>query len=298
MEVEKVRQWSKLDKLRLLNAIDESDEYNEEHLKVLGVLLEDDDPEVRAGAAMVIWNYPEVQFIDKLFDLALNDPSQEVRSQAIKTLGRYIYEGLSNEYELFSTSEAADVFVPELPLEDFLRVKNFLINVFHNESLPLESRRCAVEALGFLSEPEVVEVIEKAYQHPDIQMKVSAIFAMGRSGLEKWEPIILRELQSEVYDIRYEAVKAAGEAVIENAVPYLIKIALSQEEDKSLRLEAIWSLGLIGGEEAGKVLKSLREDPDPDVREVAEAAWEECEIYKPIEDEWIDALLEEFEEEE
>ncbi len=293
MEVEKVRQWSKLDKLRLLNAIDESDEYNEEHLKVLGILLEDDDPEVRAGAAAAIWNYPEVQFINKLFDLALNDPCQEVRSQAIKTLGRYIYEGLTNDYELFSTSPMADILAPELPLEDFLRVKNFLINIFRNENLPLESRRYAVEALGFLTDPEVIEVIEEAYQHPDAQMKVSAIFAMGRSGLEKWEPIILRELQSEVYDIRYEAVKAAGEALVEEAVPYLVKIALS-DEDKALRMEAIWSLGLIGGEEAEKVLSALCSDPDPDVREVAEAALEECELYKEGE-EWLEEWLEEEE---
>ncbi len=294
MEVEKVRQWSKMDKLRLLNAIDESDEYNEEHLKVLGILLEDEDPEVRAGAAMAIWNYPEVQFIDKLFELAINDPSQEVRSQAIKTLGRYIYEGLTNDYELFSTGPMADILAPELPLEDFLRVKNFLINIFHNENLPLESRRCAVESLGFLSDPEVIEVIEEAYHHPDAQMKVSAIFAMGRSGLERWEPIILSEIQSEIYDIRYEAVKAAGEAMVEKAVPLLVNIALSPKEDKALRMEAIWSLGLIGGEEAEKALSTLCYDPDPDVREVAEAALEECELYKEGA-EWLEEWLEEEE---
>ncbi len=292
MKVEKVKQWSKRDKLRLLDNISESDEYNEEHVKVLEVLLEDEDPDVRAGAAMAIWNYPEVRFIDKLFDLAVNDPAQEVRSQAIKTLGRYIYEGSINEYEFFSSDPLADILGPELPLEDFLRVKNFLISVFRNDDLPLESRRCAVEALGFLTDPEVVEIIEEAYNYPDVGMKVSALFAMGRNGHHRWGPIILKELKSNIYDIRYEAIKAAGEASVAEAVPNLIEVALS-EENKDIRMEAIWSLGLIGGEEAKRVLSKLCADPDPDVREVAEAALEGCELYEEPED-W----LEEFEEEE
>lgn len=289
MQVEKVKQWSKMDKIRLLNAISESDEYNEEHLKVLDILLEDEDPDVRVNAVTAIWNYPEVHFIDKLFDLALNDPVQGVRSQAIKTLGRYIYEGSVNEYEIFSTDPMAELLAPELPLEDFLRVKNFLINIFHNDSLPLESRRYAVEALGFLTDPEVLEIIEQAYNYPDIQMKVSAIFAMGRNSHHRWNPIILKEIKSEIYDIRYEAVKAAGEAGVEEAVPSLIEIATS-DEDKDLRLEAIWSLGLIGGEKAKGALYELCMDPDPDIREVAGAALEECRLYEESE-EWLEDLF-------
>lgn len=289
MQVEKVKQWSKMDKIRLLNAISESDEYNEEHLKVLDVLLEDEDPDVRANAVTAIWNYPKAHFIDKLFYLALNDPVQGVRSQAIKTLGRYIYEGSINEYEIFSTDPMAELLAPELPLEDFLRVKNFLINIFNNDNLPLESRRYAVEALGFLSDPEVLEIIEQAYNYPDVQMKVSAIFAMGRNSHHRWSPIIVKEIRSEIYDIRYEAVKAAGEAGVEEAVPILIEIATS-EEDKDLRLEAIWSLGLIGGEEAKSVLSKLCLDPDPDIREVAGAALEECKLYEESE-EWLEDLF-------
>lgn len=289
MQVEKVKQWSKMDKIRLLNAISESDEYNEEHLKVLDVLLEDEDPDVRANAVTAIWNYPKVHFIDKLFDLALNDPVQGVRSQAIKTLGRYIYEGSINEYEIFSTDPMAEFLAPELPLEDFLRVKNFLINIFQNDNLPLESRRCAVEALGFLTDPEVLEIIEQAYNYPDVQMKASAIFAMGRNSHHRWSLIIVKEIQSEIYDIRYEAVKAAGEAGVEEAIPSLMEIATS-EEDKDLRLEAIWSLGLIGGEEAKSVLSKLCLDPDPDIREVAGAALEECKLYEESE-EWLEDLF-------
>lgn len=289
MKVEKVKQWSKLDKLRLLNTIFESDEYSKEYLQVLDILLEDEDPDVRANAAMVIWNYPEAHFIDKLFDLALNDPAQGVRSQAIKTLGRYIYEGSINEYELFSTDPMAEILAPELPLEDFLRVKNFLISVFHNESLPLESRRYAVEALGFLTDPEILEIIEKAYNCPDFQMKVSALFAMGRNSHQRWAPIILKELKNDIYEIRYEAVRAAGEAGVKEATPDLIEIAL-HEEDKDLRMEAIWSLGLIGGEKAKNVLSKLCLDSDPDIREVAEAALEECELYEESE-EWLDNLF-------
>jgi len=280
MDVKKVRQWSKEDKLRFLDRIVNGGDYQEYYPEVLEELIGDEDPEVRAMAIRGLWDYPRPEFIDRLLYLSINDPSQEVRSQAIITLGRYIYEGEMSDYDFQWEGPLAELMEPELPLEDFLRVKNFLLSLFKDESQPMESRRYAVEALGFLSDPEVLKVIEAAYNHPDRRMKISAIFAMGRNGHRKWRSIILRELENTDYEIRYEAVRAAGEAYVEEATPLLAEIA-QFEEDKDLRMEAIWALGKTGGEEAESVLLEIvTTDPDKDIREVAEAALEELHIFE------------------
>lgn len=280
MNVKKVRQWSKEDKLRFLDRIVNGGDYQDYYPQVLEELMSDEDPEVRAMAVRGLWDYPYPRYIDRLLHLSLNDPSQEVRSQAIITLGRYIYEGEMSDYEFQWEGPLAELMEPELPLEDFLRVKNFLLSLFKDESQPTESRRYAVEALGFLSDPEVLEVIEAAYNHPDRRMKLSALFAMGRNGHRRWHSIILKELKSTDYEIRYEAVRAAGEAYIEGATPLLAEIARF-EDNKDLRMEAIWALGKTGGQQAEEVLlEILSTDPDKDIREVAQAALEELRLFE------------------
>jgi len=284
MDSKKVRQWGKKDKLRLLERIIDGEDFLTDYSEVLEELLKDEDPEVRAMAVRGLWDYPYPRFIDTLFDLALHDPAQEVRSQAIVTLGRYIYEGEMADYDFkLELPEGFEDFLePELPEEDFLRVKNFLFTIFKDEQQPLSSRRSAIEALAFLSDPEILDLIEEAYNHPDPRMKVSAIFAMGRNGHQRWHPIILKELSNPDINIRYEAVRAAGEAYVEEATPILMELA-EKGQDKDLRMEAIWALGKTGGKKAEPLLESLTLSEDKDIREVAEAALEELRLVYELE---------------
>lgn len=282
MDVEKVKQWSKEDKLRLLDKIVNDYEYDESNVPLLEALLDDEDPQVREMAVRGLWDYPEPHLIDRLEEIALHDAVEEVRRQALLTLGRFIYEGEESDYETdWGEGVLAEAMKPELPLEDFLRVKNFLLSFFRDERHPLDLRRYALESLGFLSDQEVLDLIEAAYNHPDRRMKISAIFAMGRSGHRRWRSIILKELRNPDGDIRYEAVRAAGELYLSEASPILVEI-IENEEDKDLRMEAIWALGKTGGKEARRVLTELRDDPDKDIREVAEAALEELELTEML----------------
>jgi HEAT repeat protein len=108
-------------------------------------------------------------------------------------------------------------------------------------------------------------------------MKVSAIFAMGRQGDQRWADTLLKELDSEVEELQYEAVRAAGEACLDKAASRLKDLALA--DDKDLQLEAIWSLGKIGGEGVSEFLYDLADDEDKEVREIAEAALEELNLW-------------------
>ncbi|MFQ6057463.1 MAG: HEAT repeat domain-containing protein [Anaerolineae bacterium] len=283
-----VEGMTKEEKIKLLRGIDEGEDYFTNYLPIIKEYLNDEDAEVRALAVECLWDYPEPEMIDTLIEMAQHDPSQEVRSKALVVMGRYIYEGEMAAYD-FDWGEMEEFMREgELPREDFLRVKEFLLGVIRDEGQSLDSRRFAIEALGYLNEPEVWDIIEDAYQHPDVKMKMSAIFAMGRQANVRWKDIILEELDSPVPELQYEAVRAAGESYLEEATPRLMELALT-EGDKDLQLAAIFALGRTGGEGTFEFLDDLTFDDDEEISEVAEVALEEWYIYHSQEE------LDEFE---
>jgi len=278
--MEKAEQLTKEEKIEFLTRVVEGEDYSTNYWPVLRDYLEDKEAEVRSLALEGLWDYPVPELIAPLFEIARNDPNQEVRSKAIVTLGRYIYEGTMADYDFDWGAMEELMREDELPEEDFLSIKDFLLELVQDEGQPLDSRRFAIEALSFLNEPEVQDLIEAAYAHPDVTMKVSAVFAMGRQGDPRWADIILKELDGEVKELQYEAVRAAGEACLDKAAPRLEELALV--DDKNLQLEAIWALGKIGGEGVSEFLYDLADDKDEDVREVVEAALEELNLRSEI----------------
>ncbi|HIC93587.1 MAG TPA: HEAT repeat domain-containing protein, partial [Anaerolineae bacterium] len=246
--MKKKEEMSKEEKLALLTRIVEGEDYLTDYLPVLKEFLDDEDAEVRRLAISGLWDYPDPEMIDPLLEKAAGDPSPKVRCQAIIALGRYIYEGEMADYD-FDWGPLEEIMREgELPKEDFLRVKDFLLAVYRDEGKSLDERRFAVEALGFLSDPEVSDIIEEAYAHPDLRMKVSAIFAMGRSGLVRWTDTILRELDSPIRELQLEAIRAAGEIGLDEAGEALLR--LTYADDRDVKLEAIWALGQTGWEGA------------------------------------------------
>jgi HEAT repeat protein len=275
--MKKGEQLTKEEKIEFLTRVVEVGDYSTDYWPVLRDYLEDKDAQVRSLALEGLWDYPMPELITPLFEIAMDDPSQEVRSKAIVTLGRYIYEGSMAVYDFDWGAMEELMREDELPEEDFLRVKDFLLQLVKDEGQPLDSRRFAIEALSFLNEPEVQDLIEAAYAHPDVKMKLSAIFAMGRQGDQRWADTLLKELDSEVEELQYEAVRAAGEACLDKAAPRLEELALA--DDKDLQLEAIWALGKIGGESVSTFLYDLADDEDKEIREMAEAALEEVNLW-------------------
>jgi hypothetical protein len=197
----------------------------------------------------------------------------DVRTAAISAMGIYIYEGEMAEYG-YDFGPATDILrAEELPEADFMRVKDFLLGVYADETCTLDERRHAIESLGFLSDPEVVDLIEEAYNHPEQQMKISAIFAMGRSGMSRWTEILARELYNADQDLQCEAIRAAGEIGLTELGKDLWR--LTYAEDKDIMLEAIAALGQSAWDEAFERLEELTLDPDPEIAEVAEEALDE-----------------------
>ncbi len=238
--------------------------------KFIRRLLDDADPQVRAEAVACLWNSSDPSWIEVLTVKAQSDPNLDVRTRAISALGHYIYEK-----EMAGFGENLDDLEETISELDLERVVNFLFAIAHNEEASVDERRYAIESLAFLDSPEVDGLIEWAYRQDDPRFRVSALFAMGRTGDLRWADLVLAELHSANREVQYEAVRAAGEMGLHEATEDLIRLAHGRGVEKPLRLVAIYALGEAGDDRAYPILEELCHARDRDVRDAAREAAEE-----------------------
>lgn len=232
-------------------------------------LLDDPDAQVRAEAVSCLWHTADPMWIEELLTKSQRDPDLDVRTRAISTLGHYIVDA---EIELFRDLDNEDRTLSEA---DVQRVVDFLFDTAQNAQLSVDERRYSIEALAFLDDPEVDELIDWSYAQNDPRYRASAIFAMGRSGNLRWTDQVMMEMHSANREVQYEAVRAAGELGLQEATEDLIRLVRGRGVEKALRLRAIYSLGEAGDDRAYPVLEELCHARDREVREAAREAAEE-----------------------
>ena len=247
-------------KRRIVTELAEASEVNFDlNFDVLGYLaLDDDDPSIRSSAIDLLWDDDSLSLLSRLIDLAENDESPEVRATATSEMGRFILLG---EYG-------------DIPEREAIRAQDVAIGLLNDATEDIQVRRRALEAISNSSLEFVSEAIAEAYESDEHLMRVSAVFAMGRSYDQRWTETVLREVRNDDPEIRYEAARAAGELEIEEAVTLLGQIAVADERE--IKQVAIWSLGEIGGGQATRLLTALAEDAeeaeDEDLLEAIEDA--------------------------
>jgi HEAT repeat protein len=210
---------------------------------------------------------------DEFARAILNDPEASVRVQAIRLLDHEACEDvklvpafiglLKNDPDVNVRAEAANALnlfvdlgeLDELPEELYGEVQAALLESARSEK-ETRVRRYALESLGWSSNPEVVELIESAFEQENADWKASALTAMGRSSDDRWEDRVLRSLLEDDDIIRKAAVQAAGLLALKSARLPLLRM-LDTEENGEVISAAIWSLSQIGGEDVGTYLETL-----------------------------------------
>ena len=177
----------------------------------------------------------------RLMALAADDPESNVRTAALKELGRFILLG---EYG-------------DIPGAAAMEAQSLLLRLHENRGEPLEARRRALEALSNSSHPDVERLIRAAYVDGNHDLKISAIFAMGRTCSKIWRDVLLEELDSGDNELVFEAVTACGQIQLDESVRRVGELVTS--DDREVQLAAIWALGEIGGNHAFEILTSLEE---------------------------------------
>ncbi|MCE9645700.1 MAG: HEAT repeat domain-containing protein [Chloroflexi bacterium] len=208
-------------------------------------LLDDTDAEVRSRAIRLQAESDDPKLAVKLTDILLNDPELDPRMEAANLLGEFILLG---ELE-------------KLPGTIQRKAEDALISIVRSEDTPVLRKRC-LEALGYSSRTELEGLIESAFQRADPTWIASALRAMGRSHDERWNEDVVSMLLNDDPRIRFAAVEAAGELIIQDAGPILLQMLEEEEEDDDVVAGAIWSLSQIGGDDARIYLLNLIENTE------------------------------------
>lgn len=229
-----------------------------DYLGIAYIALFDDADESVISATEMLWESDSMDVMNRLIELANQHPSVNVRAAATGALGRFILQG-----ELGGLDE-----------NQVLPALNTAYALWSDTAQPAEVRRRALEAFSNSSDDRVNPAIRQAYRSDDERLQLGAVFAMGRSCDITWSDSVLKELKGDDPEFQYEAARAAGELLIEEAVPLLSEMALGRDVD--VRDIAIWSLGEIGGREALRVLNTIADEArgrkDADLLEAVEDA--------------------------
>lgn len=239
--------WRALDedvRLRVLAALTDTAELNFEYdFNPVGKMaLEDESALVRVAALELLFEDESAELMNVLLTMARADEFAQARAMAASSLGRFVFLG---ELE-------------ELPDGQLPVLQDLLFEILADAGEDVEVRRRALEAIANSTHEAIDDAIAEAYQSDEHRMRVSAVFAMGRTADAQWAPTVLAELESDDAELQYEAARAAGELELEDALPLLTQLAY--EGDVETRDAAIWSLGEIGGKEAMRVLNVLSEE--------------------------------------
>jgi HEAT repeat protein len=263
-EIEQIApEWQTLEveyRRKLVRRLAEASETNYElDYRNIGLFATyDSDATVREIGIDVLWEDESIEVMDRFVELAKHDESDSVRAAALKALGRFILKG-----EL-----------GELPESETIRAQQAAVATLNDAHEPVEVRRRALEAISNSSHEQVPGAIQRAYRGDDRAMKLSAVYAMGRSCDDRWESAVINELDSSDDEMRYEATRAAGELELVAAVAKLGQLVA--EDDAEIQDMAVWSLGEIGGREALRILRAVldmaEENEDDDLVNAVEDA--------------------------
>lgn len=244
---------------RLLVEIAE-DDFEVDFGEIFRLALGDEDAQVRQSAVEGLWEDEDVRLVPLLAARLREDPAGEVRAAAAAALGRFLLAGELGRIRLRPHQQAFDALLAACTAE--------------GESV--EVRRRALESLAYSGEEAVAALIGSAYDHPDEQMRVSAVFAMGRSADSRWAAQVMQELHSPNPEMRYEAARACGELELEEAVPALVELV--EDVDAEVQEAALWALGQIGGDEARRVLGAYARSDNEALQRAARGALRELEF--------------------
>ncbi|HET90858.1 MAG TPA: HEAT repeat domain-containing protein [Chloroflexi bacterium] len=227
---------------------------------VFRLSLADPDAKVRTAAIEGLWEDEDENLIPILSALLHQDEAISVRAAAAKSLGRFILLGELGKIrsEAFHVAYQATLTACQDPSEH------------------LEVQRRALESLAYTDSETVMQLIHRAYDASEEKMRVSSVFAMGRSADARWSRCVCQELFSPNPEMRYEAARACGELELTESVPDLEE--LCDDVDPEVQESALWALGQIGGDRARQILERYCQADNEALHAAAEAALDELEF--------------------
>lgn len=242
-------EWPKVGEDRRLALTRHMSDLSEENYLVdftpiFAYLFTDPSPAVRIAALDGVWDSEDKGLVQPILNLLHSDGDNAVRAAAARALAHYI---LLAEWGQIDDSHT-DMIVEGLLAE------------YDDPGAPFEVKRAALESVSPAPHPRIPDMINDAYEDGPDELQLSAIFAMGVSGDERWLPVLEQELSSPSPDFRAEAARACGIIGNQETIDFLEP--LLSDDDLEVGIAAIYAIGQIGGERGFELLSRLAEDPD------------------------------------
>ena len=260
------REWMTIPEERRNLAVQELTTASETELtlhlgRFLRVALEDENSQIRSQAVAGLWEETDEALIGPLLDMLYNDASEDVRAAAAEALGGYV---LAGELDEIDPAQA-------------MRVEEALLSILHSDGEPLAVQCRALESIAYSGETGVRQLIDDGYYSSYEEMRVAALNAMARSADIRWRDAAQAELVSPDAPMRAAAARACGELEHRDSLPDLYE--LLSDEEKEVRLAALFALGHIGGKDAVEILTAAATSEDEDEAAAAEEALEDSLFY-------------------
>jgi hypothetical protein len=173
--------------------------------------------------------------------------------------------------------EDEDIYAAVISKKTFASIRETLQAVFEDSDEPKFVRRKALEASVRAPEKWHTSAIRKAYASDDVEWKTTSVFCMGH--VRGFEADILAAFDDTAPQVRFEAVRAAGNASVKRAWRRIVELLEAPNTDRDLLLAAIESAASVDPAEAQIVLRRFCGSDDEEIAAVAEAAIEEASIY-------------------
>lgn len=235
-------------------------------LRFYRLLLDDASAAVRQIAATALRPYEDESLIEPLTKVATSDPESEVRIAAVEALGAFVMQA---EFGMLEPKAVK-------------AVNKALASIMTDVAAPQRLRAAALVALAVRGEDaQVAKTIAAFHGSGEPDLHLGAVQAMGRSGADRWLPLLETALRSADPDERQSA--AASLANYEDDAVPMLTMAVREDQEAPVRLEAIQSLGTIGGRQALESLQALREYVSDDEVEAVDIAMGEAEALIGLE---------------
>ena len=226
------------------------------------LLVDDSAAAVRQAGASGLAMYEDEDLIDPLVRMVTSDPDDGVRVVAAEALATFTTLG--------EFLELTDKMVKKL--------RTVLMGIINDTTASGPLRAAALAAAAVRSEDEEIQnAVEAFYHSGDAELRMGAIQAMGRSGNSRWLPLLDSAVRSTDSDVRQLVARSL--APFEAEVVPLLTMLVREDPEGPVRLEAIQSLGIVGGRKALESLQTLRDYVSDDEIEAIDIAMSEAEAW-------------------
>lgn len=239
---------------------EENSDLNFEKIFKLG--LKSSDESLIYASLEGLWESDGHDTLRQLILLAHKTLSPHVKGTIMTHIARFIVLGIDGK-------------INSTMLEN---VHTLLKTTYNNHEESTEVRRRALESLAYFDNPETQDFIKEAYISNNPTLKVSSIYAMGKTCNTIWIPLLCEELNNEDPEIRYESVEAIVEIGEDKSAEILLQ--LIEDDDQQVRLSVISGLGKLGTLSSKEALIKCMDDEDDEVIEAARLSLENLDFLE------------------